>query len=200
MSNKEIKSLLVLLISKFDILENKIENIENKCKNVENLVNTLNSKNTLSSANNVDMIKNLNEKTNKALQKDFRVILNSMCKINDSYVYDILDETVTIYDKMTNIIYELNEMVDGEYFVVLSNNLYYWNSDKDTWNKINKLYLKELFDILRYKIIQKYQNLMLTNIKLKNECVDKGDVIYVDDNNFEKKNSEFKKGLISKFS
>ena len=197
MSNKEIKSLIAGLISKFDNLETKIDNIENRCKNIENLVKqTFNGNSSLLSTNNNDIIKYLNEKMNKEGQEDFRVILNSKCEIDDRSVYDILDGTITIYEKMINVIHEQNEMVDCVYFVVQSNNLYYWNNDKNTWSKINKVYLKELFDILRYKIIQKYQMLMLTNIKLKHECVEKGDAIYVD--NFEKKNPEFKKGLISK--
>ena len=45
-------------------------------------------------------------------------------------------------------------------------------------------------------MISKYQFMMNNDNRIKNECVDYGDLIYVDD--FDKRYSEFKKMLFAK--
>ena len=62
---------------------------------------------------------------------------------------------------------------------------------------MTKSYLQEIFMLFQQKIIIKYNELMDKDQRLKKGSVENGDLIFADD--FEKKHTEFKKSLISKF-
>uniref|UniRef100_A0AB39J8L4 Uncharacterized protein n=1 Tax=Florenciella sp. virus SA2 TaxID=3240092 RepID=A0AB39J8L4_9VIRU len=154
--------------------------------------------NTLTSGE--ETIKHLNSLTNYNLQEDIKYAIENYCKIESEYIYSILNSKMSIYEYIVDLLYELENNSNAKYIIALpasKNVLYYWNHEKKTWSKLTKQYLKVIFQAMQLKIIYKYQNMLNDDITLKQNCVDNGDLIYI--NNFDKKSNEFKKDLFSKF-
>lgn len=147
-----------------------------------------------------DKIKLLNQQTNKNTQEDFLEALHSRCVITNSGIFSILDQKITIYEHIADIMYEFDNDSEPKYICGVSDaksGLFFWNHEKKTWGKLNKPYLHKIFLAIQQKIILKYNELMNQDDTLKKGSVEYGDLIFADD--FEKKFTEFKKSLISKF-
>jgi len=214
MSLSTIESILVGVAAKVDNIQQEIDKLNTKVCKLENLIqNTAPLNNNgnyvqhhtqvamvTSISSSEEKIKLLNQQTNFETQEDFLKALQERCTIDDFGVYSILESSINIYDYIVDIIYEFDNVSSCKYmygFPDVKNTLYFWNHSKKTWAKISKSYLQSLFLEVQQKIIVRYNELMSTNNKLKKECVENGDLIFVD--NFEKKYSEFKKCLFSKF-
>tara|TARA_A100001011_G_scaffold7283_1_gene8372 strand:- start:3289 stop:3918 length:630 start_codon:yes stop_codon:yes gene_type:complete len=196
MSNQivQIKSGVDELNTKVGIIETRVKELQTSQPPQTQIAMVT----TISSSE--EKIKLLNEQTKSELQEDLVAAIKTRCIIADSGVHSILEQNITIYDYIVDIIYEIDNESSSKYiygFTDSKNNLYYWNHSKKTWSKLTKTYLHEIFMEIQQKIIIKYNELMNKDDKLKKGCVENGDLIFTDD--FEKRHGDFKKSLISKF-
>ena len=208
MVETKLYDLLVIIKDKIDGIEKAIDRMEHKVETIENkLQNNAVSQSQVAQVAMVTTISTseekinvLNKQTKADTQEDLLKAMRERTIIEKSGVLDILDQTITIYDHIADIVYNFNDESSCKYIYGFSdskNNLYYWNNDKKTWAKMSKAYLSDIFMTIQQKIIMKYNELMQNNPSLKAGCVENGDLIFADD--FEKKYSDFKKTLISKF-
>ncbi len=208
MSLTDIQSILVNMSSQIDQIKSGMDELNTKVGTIETRVKELQTAQppqtqiamvtTISSSE--EKIKLLNDQTKIDLQEDLVAAIQARCVITDSGVHSILEQNVTIYDYIVDLIYEFDNESSSNYiygFTDSKNNLYYWNHSKKTWSKLTKTYLHEIFMEIQQKIIIKYNELMNKNNELKKGCVENGDLIFTDD--FEKRHGDFKKSLISKF-
>jgi len=202
MNINEIHSVLVNISNKIDKLSSKLDKVE---KQVEVMQTTQQQPQTqvamvTTISTSEEKINLLNKQTIANTQEDFLDAIKSRLSISKSGVLDILDQTITIYEYVADAIYEFDNESSCKYlygFTDSKNCLYYWNHVKKTWAKLTKTYLQEIFLEVQQQIIFKYTQLMNEDNSLKKGCVENGDLIYADD--FEKRHSDLKKALISKF-
>ena len=207
MSDEKIYNFLEDVSRKIDKIEVVIHQMNDKLCKVEEKMEAMNNAQPqtqiamVSSISSLeDKIKLLNQQTNKNTQEDFLDVLQSRCVITNSGIFNIFDQTITIYDHLADIIFEFDNESQAKYICGVSDvksGLFFWNHEKQTWAKLNKTYLYKVFLVIQQKIIIKYNELMSQDDVLKKGCVEYGDLIFADD--FEKKFTEFKKTLISKF-
>ena len=206
----DIHSILIQITNKIDNIENVVNNLNHKLCKVEDQMESM--KHTqhqphqtqvamfTSISTSEEKIKLLNQKTNISTQGDLLETINSQCVISESGVLAILDQSVTIYEHIVDVVYDIDNDSVGKYIYGFSdskNSLYYWNHSKKTWAKMTKAYLYDIFMEIQKKIIFKYNELMEENESLKHGCVEHGDLIFAND--FEKRHGDFKKSIISRF-
>lgn len=210
MSLTDIHALLIQVSGKIDKIEDVVDNLNHKLYKVEEQMETVKNiqqqpqtqvamVSTISTSE--EKIKLLNQQTNAETQEDILVAINEKCVISGSGVLNILDQSITIYEHIADVIYEMDSESTCKYMYGFSdskNSLYYWNHSKKTWAKLSKSYLQEIFMEIQKKIIFKYNKLMKQNESLKSGCVENGDLIFAND--FEKRYGDFKKSLISRFA
>lgn len=210
MSLTDIHALLIQVSGKIDKIEDVVDNLNHKLYKVEEQMETVKNiqqqpqtqvamVSTISTSE--EKIKLLNQQTNAETQEDILVAINEKCVISGSGVLNILDQSITIYEHIADVIYEMDSESTCKYMYGFSdskNSLYYWNHSKKTWAKLSKSYLQEIFMEIQKKIIFKYNELMKQNESLKSGCVENGDLIFAND--FEKRYGDFKKSLISRFA
>ena len=221
MNLTNIHSLLVQISGKIDKIEDVVDNLNDKLCKVEEQMDTIKKiqnqpqtqvamVTTISTSE--EKIKLLNQQTNAETQEDIITAIMSSwvdiitairekCFISDSGVLSILDQSLTIYEHIATIIYELDNDSSCKYIYGFSDSktsLYYWNHNKKTWAKLTKSNLYEIFMEIQKKIIFKYNELMKQNVSLKSGCVENGDLIFAND--YEKRHGDFKKSLISMFT
>jgi hypothetical protein len=211
MSLTDIHALLIQVSGKIDKIEDVVDNLNHKLCKVEEQMDAMKNiqqqqpqaqvamVTTISTSE--EKIKLLNQQTNAETQEDILVAINEKCVISGSGVLNILDQTITIYEHIVDVIYEMDSESSCKYMYGFSdskNTLYYWNHAKKTWARLTKAYLQEIFLEIQKKIIFKYNELMKHDNSLKNGCVENGDLIFAND--FEKRYGDFKKSLISRFA
>ena len=210
MDRDEIHSVLVKISTKIDKVEALVQELNIKLLKVEKQMEVMQTTTqqqpqvqvamVTSISTTEEKIKLLNEQTNSQNQEDLLSALKSRLSIDKTGVLDILDQKVTIYDYVADVVYEFDNESTTKYFYGFSdskNTLYYWNHSKKTWAKVSKSYLLNIFMEVQQQIMFKYNELMNHDQTLKKGCVENGDLIFADD--FEKKHVDFKKYLISKF-
>ena len=209
MTNDKLYTVLDNILQKIDKIDNVVNSMNQKLCKLEEKVENLNKMQThpptqiamMTSISSLeDKIKILNQQTNISTQENFLDALSSKCIITDSGIFSILDQTITIYEYIADVIYTFDNESQAKYICGISDtksNLFFWNQAKKTWAKVTKSYLQEMFMVVQQKIIIKYNELMNKDERLKKGNVENGDLIFADD--FEKKHVEFKKSLISKF-
>jgi len=197
---------------RFETIEKELTEIKLNCEQLETRIMTgggIGGIGTGGGANGItivtsisspeEKIKVLNESTNIAKQEDFVEALETRCRIEESNIYSILSGKMSIYEIIVEIIHEFDSEGDAKYIYAFSSPksvIYMWNNKKISWAKMSKAQLQSIFTIIQMKIITKYQFIMNNDSRVKKECVDNGDLIYVD--NFDKKYSEFRKMLFVK--
>jgi hypothetical protein len=210
MNLTNIHSLLVQISGKIDKIEDVVDNLNDKLCKVEEQMDTIKKiqnqpqtqvamVTTISTSE--EKIKLLNQQTSAETQEDIITAIREKCLISDSGVLSILDQSLTIYEHIATIIYELDNDSSCKYIYGFSDSktsLYYWNHNKKTWAKLTKSNLYEIFMEIQKKIIFKYNELMKQNVSLKSGCVENGDLIFAND--YEKRHGDFKKSLISMFT
>lgn len=210
MSLTDIHAMLVQVSGKIDKIEDVIDNLNHKLCKVEEQMDTMKNLQqqpqtqvamVTAISTSEEKIKLLNQQTNAETQEDILVAIGETCVISGSGVLNILDQSITIYEHIADVIYEMDSESTCKYMYGFSdskNSLYYWNHSKKTWAKLSKSYLQEIFMEIQKKIIFKYNELMKQNESLKSGCVENGDLIFAND--FEKRYGDFKKSLISRFA
>ena len=204
-----IYSLLKDIDKKIDKIEGNVNGLSNKLCELEELVKTTQSSSqqqqtqiamVTSIPTSEEKIKLLNQQTDHNKQEDLLTALRERGCIENSGIYGITEQQITIYEYVADLVYNFDSESSCKYiygFTDSKNILYYWNHSKKTWSKMTKSYLQHIFLELQKKIFVKYNELMNEDEKLKKGSVESGDLIYVDD--FEKKYGDFKKILFSKF-
>ena len=179
MSLTDIHALLIQVSGKIDKIEDVVDNLNHKLYKVEEQMETVKNiqqqpqtqvamVSTISTSE--EKIKLLNQQTNAETQEDILVAINEKCVISGSGVLNILDQSITIYEHIADVIYEMDSESTCKYMYGFSdskNSLYYWNHSKKTWAKLSKSYLQEIFMEIQKKIIFKYNELMKQNESLK---------------------------------
>ena len=164
----DIHSILIQITNKIDNIENVVNNLNHKLCKVEDQMESM--KHTqhqphqtqvamfTSISTSEEKIKLLNQKTNISTQGDLLETINSQCVISESGVLAILDQSVTIYEHIVDVVYDIDNDSVGKYIYGFSdskNSLYYWNHSKKTWAKMTKAYLYDIFMEIQKKIIFK---------------------------------------------
>ena len=210
MSLSKIHSILVKISDKIDKIEDVVDELSSKLDKVEKQMEVVHTTQqqpqtqvamVTAISTSEEKINLLNQQTNAKTQENFLDAIKSRLSINKSGVLSILDQTITIYEYVADTIYEFDNESSCKYlygFTDSKNSLYYWNHAKKTWAKLTKSYLHEIFMEVQQQIIFKYNQLMNEDDSLKKGCVENGDLIFADD--FEKRHSDFKKALISRFA
>ena len=201
-------SILTVILTKINKIEDGVEELKTRITAMEENVNIIQTVQqpqsqiamvtTISTPE--EKIKLLNRQTNFDTQDDLLVAIKIKDIITESGVFSILNGNVTIYEYVADVIYEFNNDSSNNYIYAFSdskNTLYYWNQSKKKWAKMPNAYLCTLFELIQKMIIDKYNELMAKDSSLKKECVENGDLIFAGD--FEKKYTDFKKSIISKF-
>lgn len=200
--NQNVNQLQSYCIAQFDHINSKIDKLETKTS----VLNT--------SGPNFTKIDNkeeyLNTNVNQTINMNIDEYLINKCKdhINHQNIYDILNEKYTIYNFIISIIENIINNNNNEKFIFCfpyqKSVIYFWNHEKQTWEKLNQSMLKEIFNVLQKEIISCYNNLIH---KLQDEntfhtvsmkFMESGNLIFVDD--FDKKCKIFKKQLFEKIS
>jgi len=209
-----IKNIQIQINSRLDKLEDKMEDnmkdFVDRCLQIEKKIESGILQTSVENIQNValitsissseDKIKFLNNSIEIAKQEDLIQVIKSRCVIQDNYIHSILNQEISIYDMVVEIIFELNNESDSKFlygFASSKNILYYWCNDKKTWAKLSKSYLQKIFEEVQMKMILKYQTMITKDSKVKKECVENGDYIYAD--NFDKKYTEFRKAMFMRF-
>jgi hypothetical protein len=78
-------------------------------------------------------------------------------------------------------------------FPFQKNTIYMWNHDKQSWDKMNQVTMKSIFELVQRKLIALYNSLRLQNDEglLAFDLIECGMYLYED--GFEKKYNDFKK-------
>jgi hypothetical protein len=78
--------------------------------------------------------------------------------------------------------------------------LYYWDTEKLSWDKMKQDVLNKIFNLIQQHILNNFSNLISnkSDVRLKQiDLVECGSNLYVD--NFDKKYNEFKKTIFQEF-
>lgn len=205
----------------FNKLDNKIKKIEISNKkildNIEKIKieqnNNLNA--NVSFVNNNPSFMNIDNKEeylNKTIKNVPNTNINSYLRtkisgyINSHNIYDLLQKKYDIYEFSTNIIQtiirEHNDICCLYAFPFQKNIVYYWNNNKNSWEKIGLTTLRSIFNTIQKCIINSYTNL-IKELQENNEFnsksslfMENGNTIF--DDGFETKNKIFKKMLFDK--
>lgn len=120
--------------------------------------------------------------------------------IKDSYIVDILKGQKTIYEisvDLISILYVDSKEQNSNWFLFAfpfqKHVLYYWNVDKMSWDKIDRVILLSIFETIQKKMICTYSQMVTSNTLQGVDIIDNGEKLFVD--NFDKKYNEFKKSL-----
>lgn len=199
--NSNVNNLQDYCIKQFEEINNKIEKLENKALGVQSSNSSLN----FTKIENKE--EHLNNTIKDVIQCDIIEYLKSKSNdyIKHQNIYDILNEEYNLYTFITNIIENIlsdNGKKCIFCFPYQRSILYYWNHEKQTWEKMNNDTLSKIFNALQKEIINCYKNLINT-LKEENTFHQKATkfmetsiLLYVND--FEKKSKLFKKQLFDK--
>jgi hypothetical protein len=197
--------------SRFDKMEDNIKDIREKCLQIEKTIGSgILQNSTGENIHNValmssissseEKIKFLNNSIDVTKQEDLIETIKSRCIIQDNNIHSILNQEISIYDMVVEIIFELTNDSNSKFlygFPTSKNILYYWCNNKQTWAKLSKIYLQNIFEAVQMKMILKYHIMISQDSKMKKECVENGDYIYAD--NFDKKYTDFRKSMFTRF-
>lgn len=211
MTMSNVNDCLSQILARIEQIEQNITKLNTKIDNVEDILtrgkpfdNTPSHMpsqigTVASIATPEEKIKYLNDRTNNKNQEDLLCALDQRFVVDKFWVHNILNRNVEIYDLMVDIIYEFDENSPGQFFYAFPchKNLFFWNHKKSTWAKTTKSCIQNIFLSLQKKIMGKYIELMSEDTTIQSNCVEDGELIFVD--NFDKKFTDFKKALISKF-
>ena len=126
--------------------------------------------------------------------------------INHQHVYDIMHQTYDLYEFVSMIIHcIISDCEDKKFlycFPFQKTVIYYWNMQKGSWEKMNTVLLKKVFNTIQYELVVCY-NSLIKQLQDENtfhfksqDFMENGNLIFCDD--FDKKYKVFKKLLFEK--
>ena len=159
--NSNVNNLQDYCIKQFEEIHSKIEKLETNVLSVQGSNNSLN----FTKVENKEEY--LNNTMKNVIQCDIIDYLKSKSNDYITYqnIYDILNEEYNLYTLIANIIE--NILVENNEkcifcFPYQRSVLYYWNHEKQTWEKMNNDILSKIFNTLQKEIINCYKNLINT--------------------------------------
>ena len=199
--NSNVNSLQDYCIKQFEEIHSKIEKLETNTLSLQSSNNSLN----FTKVENKEEY--LNNTIKNVIQCDIIDYLKSKSNDYITYqnIYDVLNEEYNLYTLIANVIE--NILVENNEkcifcFPYQRSILYYWNHEKQTWEKMNNNILSGIFNTLQKEIINCYKNLINT-LKEENafnqnatKFMETSILLYLND--FEKKSKIFKKQLFDK--
>tara|TARA_B100000424_G_scaffold267734_1_gene261176 strand:- start:510 stop:1181 length:672 start_codon:yes stop_codon:yes gene_type:complete len=181
-------------------LEKNMKSVEKRMKNVETkMVSNTSIHNIDSCENKIDFL-NQNCSSNVLINETLSSFMSKHITFETKQVIDILKGRETIYNVCCEQFVSMVHYHKDEYTLIKilpfdKKELYIWDKDANSWSKIQKNELKDLFNKMQFKLIALYNQLNQNNDdSMKDiDIVDCSGKLFVD--NFDKKCSDFKKLL-----
>ena len=196
--------------TRLEQIDTRLEQIDTRLTKLENNSNRKQSNelNIQTYHNIEDKIDHLNKNCIPMIKNDVLTFLNNILsqdwfiqKIEQDIIF-ILKNTVNIYDIIAQYIndIETNENIQEKWIFVFpfqKNVLYYWNNEKQSWDKMSKNYLLKMFHLFQKNILSLYTEMVNTDDERFNDIdiIECGSHLYED--NFDKKYLDFKKKIFN---
>lgn len=145
-----------------------------------------------------DKIDYLNKNKNNVINESILSFVLRSVEVREDHVVAILKGNATIYEIIAQCMALLYVDSSQDFLFVFGfqkYTLYYWSDDKMTWDKMDRVVLQSLFEIIQKKLIGVYTNMIQNKSDSMRgiDIVDNGDKLFVD--NFEKKYNDFRKAV-----
>tara|TARA_Y100000816_G_scaffold290680_1_gene279972 strand:+ start:1355 stop:2023 length:669 start_codon:yes stop_codon:yes gene_type:complete len=197
-----------LCCKRFDVLEQKLAHIDDRCGKIEQELGALRetgvggvgggggAMNFMNIENKID---HLNQNV-KPLSSPLNEHLQTHLQVCNEDVYSILGQKYTMYQFVSRCMCDHVDLFKTEQgicvlyaFPFQKNTIYMWNHDKQSWDKMNQVTMKSIFELVQRKLIALYNSLRLQNDEglLAFDLIECGMYLYED--GFEKKYNDFKK-------
>lgn len=195
-----IEKLHQLCVAQFGMIRDMITNIDRRCSELDNKLQSVMDKTSGCSSGTFSKVEDkvdfLNQNKTNVKNMSISDFINKHIIVFDEDIVNIFKAKKTIYEIATKSILDLYKSSSHDFvfaFAFQKYTLYFWNEDKMSWDKMDKIVLKNIFEIIQKKLITLYTNLIENNNNhLKGlDIVENGDKLFVD--NFDKKFTEFKK-------
>lgn len=190
-----------LMENRFDTIENRFDTIEEHFKDLNHKLTMVNQSTTINPEFNFTKIEDkldyLNNKIPNIKTNVFSY-LKDKCIITKEMVKNIMNNTNNILNTITDILISINENNEKYLFIFAFQKsvIYYWNHEKQTWDKLTQTELIKILEVIQLKIIEIYNEIVTENIDNDDvDFIEIGEFIYVD---FNKKYNDTKKMLVQK--
>ena len=190
-----------LMENRFDTIENRFDTIEEHFKDLNHKLTMVNQSTTMNPEFNFTKIEDkldyLNNKIPNIKTNVFSY-LKDKCIITKEMVKNIINNTNNILNTITDILISINENNEKYLFIFAFQKsvIYYWNHEKQTWDKLTQTELIKILEVIQLKIIEIYNEIVTENIDNDEiDFIEIGEFIYVD---FNKKYNDTKKMLVQK--
>lgn len=205
---QEINKNIININTTLSNIENRITSLENKdiFKNSYKLLDNNNANNSFQKIE--DKIDYLNKNYNNVINKDIISYLNEML-LNENYIENIKNDIILILRKNTCIYDVIAKNIsifveDNNHsfkwifvFPFQKNILYFWNNNKQSWDKMNKQTLLDLFNLFQKHILRLFSIMNSEeDDRLRDiDIIECGENLYV--NNFDSKYNDFRKKIFN---
>ena len=196
--------------TRLEQIDTRLEQIDTRLTKLENNsnINQSNVLNIQTYQNIEDKIDHLNKNCIPTIKNDVLTFLNHILnedwfiqKIEKDIIF-ILKNTVNMYDIIAQYIndIETNENIHEKWIFVFAfqkNMIYYWNNEKQSWDKMSKNYLLKVFHLFQKNILSVYTKMVNGDDErfYDIDLVECGSNLYED--NFDKKYLDFKKKIFN---
>lgn len=180
-----ITELQTLCENQFKRLNTSIERIEAKCDRLEKMGSFSSPENTMLNITPCYTI--------------IETHIQEKLIVDKKYVMQILNNSNTIYNVVTDILCEHNQNMFQEHnsyiFYPLKETIFIWNEDIKTWKKITPAELKNIFNIIHQKLTKMYAYLLQSEDEdlMGIDLIECSSNLYTND--FDRKAREFKKNF-----
>ena len=180
-----ITELQTLCENQFKRLNTSIERIEAKCDRLEKMGSFYSPENTMLNITPCYTI--------------IEMHIQEKLIVDKKYVMQILNNSNTIYNVVTDILCEHNQNMFQEHnsyiFYPLKETIFIWNEDIKTWKKITPAELKNIFNIIHQKLTKMYAYLLQSEDEdlMGLDLIECSSNLYKND--FDRKAREFKKNF-----
>ena len=180
-----ITELQTLCENQFKRLNTSIERIEAKCDRLEKMGSFYSPENTMLNITPCYTI--------------IEMHIQEKLIVDKKYVMQILNNSNTIYNVVTDILCEHNQNMFQEHnsyiFYPLKETIFIWNEDIKTWKKITPAELKNIFNIIHQKLTKMYAYLLQSEDEdlMGLDLIECSSNLYTND--FDRKAREFKKNF-----
>lgn len=180
-----ITELQTLCENQFKRLNTSIERIEAKCDRLEKMGSFSSPENTMLNITPCYTI--------------IEMHIQEKLIVDKKYVMQILNNSNTIYNVVTDILCEHNQNMFQEHnsyiFYPLKETIFIWNEDIKTWKKITPAELKNIFNIIHQKLTKMYAYLLQSEDEdlMGLDLIECSSNLYTND--FDRKAREFKKNF-----
>ena len=145
-----------------------------------------------------DKIDFLNKSKNNVIDESILSFVLRCAEVREDHVVAILKGNATIYEIISQCIAVLYVDSSQDFLFAFGFQkyvLYYWSAEKMTWDKMDRVMLKSLFEIIQKKLIGVYTKMIQSksDAMMGIDIVDNGDKLFVD--NFDKKYTDFRKSV-----